>query len=105
MGNDADGNLETRGAGKMERMIGPEELSEALGVSRVSIYRWIRLKQIPFYHVERCVRFSPSEVRAWLEERRNRPLRMPRRLNRERPLDSVAGDEKQPVDINGEKEP
>ena len=55
----------------MEELLTVDDLSKSLRVSRVWIYRLVREKKIPFYHVEKCIRFSPSEVNEWLEERKN----------------------------------
>jgi excisionase family DNA binding protein len=55
----------------MESLITVDELSNTLKVSRIWIYKLVREKRIPFYHVEKCVRFSPSEIGEWLEKRKN----------------------------------
>jgi len=55
----------------LEELLTVDDLSKSLRVSRVWIYRLVREKKIPFYHVEKCIRFSPSEVNEWLEERKN----------------------------------
>ena len=48
-----------------------DQLSEKLGVSRVWLYKLVREKKIPFYHIaERVIRFSPVEIEKWLEERK-----------------------------------
>jgi len=49
-----------------------DDLSKSLQVSPVWIYKLVREKRIPFYHIEKCVRFSPSEIEKWLEERKNK---------------------------------
>jgi excisionase family DNA binding protein len=56
----------------METFLTVSDLSKILKVSPVWIYKLVREKRVPFYHVEKCVRFSPSEVEQWLEERRNK---------------------------------
>jgi excisionase family DNA binding protein len=56
----------------METFLTVDELSKALKVTPVWIYKLVRQKRIPFLHVERCVRFSPLEIEKWLEERRNK---------------------------------
>lgn len=48
----------------------PAQLSMMLNVSQVAIYKWVRLKKIPFFHIEKAVRFHPEEIRTWLEEKR-----------------------------------
>jgi excisionase family DNA binding protein len=56
----------------VETYLTVDDLSKALRVTPVWIYKLVREKRIPFIHVERCVRFSPSEIEAWLEERKNK---------------------------------
>ena len=56
----------------MEPLLTVDDLSKAWKVTPVWIYKLVREKRIPFIHVERCVRFSPSEIDQWLEERRNK---------------------------------
>ncbi len=55
----------------MEQLLTVQEVANILRVTPVWIYRLVRQKRIPFYHVERCVRFLPSEIDEWLEKRRN----------------------------------
>jgi excisionase family DNA binding protein len=56
----------------METFLTVSDLSKILKVSPVWIYKLVREKKVPFYHVEKCVRFSPSEIEQWLEERKNK---------------------------------
>jgi excisionase family DNA binding protein len=56
----------------MEDFLTVKDLSRILHVSRVWVYKLVREKRIPFYHVEKCVRFSPSEISEWLESKKNR---------------------------------
>jgi excisionase family DNA binding protein len=56
----------------METYLTVDDLSKALKVTPVWIYKLVREKRIPFIHVERCVRFSPSEIEKWLEDRKDR---------------------------------
>lgn len=55
----------------MESLMTVDQLKEKLGVSRVWLYKLVREKRIPFYHIEKCIRFSPSEIDQWLESKRN----------------------------------
>ena len=59
----------------MENFLTVDELSEKLKVSKVWLYKLVREKRIPFYHIEKCIRFSPSDIQNWLEERRNKEWR------------------------------
>jgi len=56
----------------METFLTVDDLSKALKVTPVWIYKLVRQKRIPFIHVERCVRFSPTEIEKWIEERKNK---------------------------------
>ena len=67
-----------------------DDLAQMLKVSRVLVYKLVREQKIPFYHIEKCVRFAPEEIQGWLEIRRNRELHMPRKLKR--PHDAQSSD-------------
>ena len=56
----------------MEDLLTASDLSQKWKVSSVWIYKLVREKRIPFVHVERCVRFVPSQVEEWLKERENK---------------------------------
>jgi excisionase family DNA binding protein len=56
----------------VETYLTVDDLVKALKVTPVWIYKLVREKRIPFVHVERCVRFSPSAIEAWLKERENK---------------------------------
>ncbi|MGD0915695.1 MAG: helix-turn-helix domain-containing protein [Thermodesulfobacteriota bacterium] len=56
----------------MEEFLTVEDISKTLKVSPVWIYKLVRQKRIPFFRVEKCVRFLPSEIGKWLEGGRNR---------------------------------
>lgn len=69
----------------MEIFLTVNDLSKALKVTPVWVYKLVREKRIPFIHVEKCVRFSPSEIERWLEERRNKEWHR----DRSRPLVAI----------------
>jgi excisionase family DNA binding protein len=56
----------------MEEFLTVHDLSKLLRVSRVWIYKLVREKRVPFYHVDKCVRFSRSDISEWLESKKNR---------------------------------
>lgn len=49
-----------------------KDIVKKFRVSQPWVYKLVREKKIPFYHIEKCVRFSPSEIDSWLQERRFR---------------------------------
>ena len=56
----------------MEDLLTVADLRQRLKVSSVWLYKLVREKRIPFYHIEKCIRFSPSEIDDWLKERANK---------------------------------
>ena len=55
----------------MERLMSVEELAEAVNVPVTTIYQWNHKGTGPRpIHVGRYLRFDPSEVREWLEQRK-----------------------------------
>jgi excisionase family DNA binding protein len=68
----AKNDKEVRFCSVMEDFLTVDDLIKTLRVSRVWIYKLVREKRIPFYHIEKCIRFSPSEIQEWLKERQNK---------------------------------
>jgi len=56
----------------MQNLIRPDQLAEALGVAQGTIYSWCRQKKIPFLQLEKCIRFDPDEIEAWLKARQRK---------------------------------
>ena len=54
----------------MEGFLTVDDLARQLQVSKVWIYKLARQNRIPHFKIEKCTRFLPSEIRAWLEARR-----------------------------------
>jgi excisionase family DNA binding protein len=50
-------------------LISADELAPALGISRVTIYSWVRRNAIPFMKIEGLVRFEPDKVAQWLKSK------------------------------------
>jgi excisionase family DNA binding protein len=59
----------------MDTMWTVSDIAKTMQVSRIWVYKLVREKKIPFYHIEKCVRFDPGEIRAWLEERKMKEYR------------------------------
>jgi excisionase family DNA binding protein len=49
-----------------------DEIAKMLKVSRVWVYKLVREKRIPYYHIEKCVRFHSKEIEQWLAECRQK---------------------------------
>ena len=59
----------------MEKLIGPREAAEALGVKLSTIYAWTYRRRLPCLKVGARLRFSPSALTRWLKERERPALR------------------------------
>lgn len=49
------------------RWLSAEQISEHLGVSRESIYRWLESKKIPAHRLGRLWKFQKAEVDEWVK--------------------------------------
>jgi excisionase family DNA binding protein len=56
----------------MERLLDINELSKLLSVKPSTIYGWIHEESVPYYKVNRLVRFSEKEIKEWLNTKRHR---------------------------------
>ena len=45
--------------------------SQMLSISQKTLRDWVYKRQIPFKKVGKLVRFDPSEIHGWIEERNN----------------------------------
>jgi len=54
----------------IEDLLTPDELAGKLKISRPYVYKLVREKRIPYFHINKAVRFSPSDIEKWLEEKR-----------------------------------
>jgi len=53
----------------MEKLICPKEAAEVLGIKPDTLYRWTAERKIPFLKIEGAIRFRPSALQAWIQER------------------------------------
>ena len=54
----------------MEKYITAKEVADMVKLSEQTIRRYVMLGQIPFYKIVRAVRFKPSEIQKWVDDRR-----------------------------------
>ena len=54
----------------MENYLTAKEVAARLQLSEQTIRRYVMLKQIPFHKIVRAVRFKPSEIQQWVEDRK-----------------------------------
>lgn len=57
----------------MARLVisGLDNISEELGCSRKTLYKWIHTKDFPAFKMDGVWRVLPSDARVWLRERRS----------------------------------
>ena len=49
-----------------ERWLSVGEIAAHLGVSPITIYRWLERKKIPAHRIGKLWKFKPSEVDHWI---------------------------------------
>ena len=54
----------------MENYITVKEVADMVKLSEQTIRRYVMLGQIPFYKIVRAVRFKPSEIQKWVDDRK-----------------------------------
>jgi putative molybdopterin biosynthesis protein len=54
----------------IQKLIGPDELAEALSISKAGVYRLVERGIIPHYKVGRCLRFDVADIKNYLEKNR-----------------------------------
>lgn len=53
---------------KEKLVIGIQEVSESLGVSVSTLYKWVGEKKIPCVKMGRLVKFRQGDIEKWLNE-------------------------------------
>ena len=56
----------------MDTYMTAKEVAVKVRLSEQTIRRYTMLKQIPFHKIVRAVRYKPSEIEKWVEERNER---------------------------------
>lgn len=73
-------------------LLSPKDLAKLLKVSKQAVYAWVENKTIPFYRMEKCIRFDPGEIEEWVKERRMADRKPPGGKAAGRPLDYLSRD-------------
>jgi excisionase family DNA binding protein len=64
----------------MKEYMDINELSQYLGVKKSTLYAKVARKQLPHYKINRLVRFKKDEIDRWMEELRQAPVDMNRKV-------------------------
>lgn len=54
----------------MENYWKVQDVAAAIQMSVQTIYRYVAKREIPFHKLNKAVRFKPSEIEKWMEERK-----------------------------------
>jgi|TARA_B100000315_G_C14575227_1_gene587597 excisionase family DNA binding protein len=54
----------------MEKLISVNQLSDVLGLKKITIYEWVRDNKIPFIKLGKRVLFHPSDIEEFIEANR-----------------------------------
>lgn len=57
-----------------ENLLTKIQVAEMLGLSLSTVNRFVREKQLPYIRIGRQVRFSPTEIRIYLEQNKNKTM-------------------------------
>lgn len=63
------GNTHKTDSVLFENLIGYKELSNWLSIPERTLQDWVYKRKIPFVKVQGLIRFIPSEIQAWIQER------------------------------------
>ena len=53
-------------------MLSQKQIAQKLGVSEMTISRWVKARTIPYYQLNGIVRFDEKVIESWLEKRKVR---------------------------------
>jgi excisionase family DNA binding protein len=51
-----------------ERWLSVEEIAEHLGIKRDTVYKWVRLRNMPAHKAGRLLKFQVREVDQWVRD-------------------------------------
>lgn len=52
----------------MSKLLTIDEASEYLGISKMTLYRWVSARKVGFIKVGRLVRFKQAHLDRWIEQ-------------------------------------
>jgi len=65
----------TIGLNTIKKLYSTEELADILNVSKVTIYRLVESRKIPFYKIKGSIRIAENDVLNFLEQNRIEPIK------------------------------
>jgi len=58
----------------MNKLLSVQETAESLRLAKITVYKMVSAKQIPFMKIGRRVLFDPSQLKEWLDDKTVSPL-------------------------------
>ena len=50
------------------------QVAEILAVSKITVYRLVETRKIPFYKIKGCIRFTEKDIFSFLDQSRIEPV-------------------------------
>lgn len=63
----------------LPKLLSIQQVAEALNIAKITVYKMVSAKRIPFVKLGSRVLFEPEKIAAWIEEQSIRPLNSNRR--------------------------
>lgn len=58
----------------IQKLYNTDEIADILSVSKITIYRLVESKKIPFYKIKGCIRFTENDILKYLDKQRIEPV-------------------------------
>jgi excisionase family DNA binding protein len=62
------------GSNAFARLYTIDQVAEILAVSKITVYRLVESRKIPFYRIKGCIRFAETDVWEYIRQNRIGPV-------------------------------
>ena len=62
----------------LPKLLSIQECAEALNIAKITLYKLVSAKRIPFVKLGSRVLFEPEKIAGWIEERSVKPIHLKR---------------------------
>ena len=62
------------GFNTISKLYNIDQIAEILNVSKITVYRLVETRMIPFYKIKGCIRFTENDVLEYLDKVRIEPV-------------------------------
>ena len=67
-------NLMNSGLNTIAKLYTIDQVAKMLAVSKITVYRLVETRKIPFYKIKGCIRFAEKDIFGYLDQRRIEPV-------------------------------